>query len=686
MLLVFRIITKCSSIFRWNSIIPSFLFLFTLIVYIHNLAPGIYGGDVGDFVSAVTVHGVPHPSGYPLMMVIGGLFNFLPIMTPAWRVGLTSAFASSLAVVFCYLLVVRFTKSRLIAAVTALFLAFFYLFWLYSEIAEVFSLNTFFVVALFYFAYAYYQTKKQKYFYLLSLLTGLSLTNHQTIVLLIPSLLILVLHKDIFSRWKQIGIGILLVILGFSVYLYVPFAASRNPPVNWDTVNSIHNFLRLVLRQDYGTFSSGANGLSFQTPMFQRLFSVRVFFEQLLPNITPIGIFVSCLGAIFLALKKQRLFLSILTGFLLSGPFFIAYTGFPLDNDFSIGVTERFFLMPFVLLLFCFPFGLLLLKQLFGKAMANIVPDKTRLAYYQIFFVMLFFLIPLLLFLKNFPKTDLSGVQIGNNIAKDLLEPLPKNAILFLSGDITIFNTAYLQYSLGVRPDVHAVNLAAPGSNLFYIAKHRQIIKEYHLARSDDFNGMLYLAKKYPIYSIIPLRVGTWIPDGLVYRLVSNKTKIPAESQFIDSYVKVWQTLHVPYPETIRSAANHNLTISVIPTYYAEAAEQVGMFLVSQYNDIDMAKRFFGQAVAIYPQGAEGYKGLGYIALTENKCNEAQRYFEKVEALSPSDTSSRVLLYTTYATCFHDMQRANVVASSFKQRYGMTINIGIQDLLKEDSQ
>ena len=40
---------------------PLILFLFTFAIYVHNLSAGVYGGDSGDFLSAIAVKGVPHP-------------------------------------------------------------------------------------------------------------------------------------------------------------------------------------------------------------------------------------------------------------------------------------------------------------------------------------------------------------------------------------------------------------------------------------------------------------------------------------------------------------------------------------------------------------------------------------------------------------------------------------------------
>ena len=130
---------------KWSLLIaPFFLFFTTFIVYLHNNSSSVYGGDVGDFLSAIAVKGIPHPSGYPLFTMLGILFSYIPLDQPlAWKVGLISVIFSSLSVVLIYLIITELTGNKLLAVISSLILAFFYPFWLYAELAEVFVLNNF---------------------------------------------------------------------------------------------------------------------------------------------------------------------------------------------------------------------------------------------------------------------------------------------------------------------------------------------------------------------------------------------------------------------------------------------------------------------------------------------------------------------------------------------------------------
>ncbi len=249
-------------IFRF--LLPIGLFFFFLILYVHNLSRSVYGGDVGDLLTASFVGGVAHPPGYPLFTLLGYILTRHTIFpTPAFAVGLISAFSGAFGVVLFFLITKKLTGKTLAPFIGALILGFSYLFWFYSEIAEVFALNSFFVLLLIYLYICYNEHPTQKIRNIIFFTFGLALTNHHTIIFLFPSLLILLFRKKYLSlrniggKIKDVFISIIFFLLGFLPYLYVPFAAARKTVVNWDNVHDIPSFFHLLLRQDYGTFNAG---------------------------------------------------------------------------------------------------------------------------------------------------------------------------------------------------------------------------------------------------------------------------------------------------------------------------------------------------------------------------------------------------------------------------------------------
>lgn len=221
--------------------VPVLIWGVTFLVYLFTLSPYVPPGDSGEFITAAYVLGVPHPPGYPLFTMLGHLFTKLPWGTIAWRVNLMSAIFHSLTVVLVYfisLILIRefsvnYLKVKeeavlkgqtwlpyLVSASASLTLAFSPLFWHYSLVAEVFSLNDFFAAALV-LTILIWRLKAldktnhlkiqgeerpmrvfpalsiieptYKFLYLFALLYGLAMSNHHTIILLAPGFLFLIL-------------------------------------------------------------------------------------------------------------------------------------------------------------------------------------------------------------------------------------------------------------------------------------------------------------------------------------------------------------------------------------------------------------------------------------------------------------------------------------------------------------
>ncbi|MGH7245799.1 MAG: protein O-mannosyl-transferase family, partial [Candidatus Levyibacteriota bacterium] len=234
-----------SQRFSWKSfLLPFALFIFTFCVYLHNLSQSVYGGDVGDLLSAIVVKGVAHPSGYPFFIILGIFANSIPVMmTTAGKVGLVSVFFSSVSVVIFYFTVLLLTQKKYISFISALTLAFFYMFWLYAEIAEVFALASFFVEILVFLALLYYKKRKTVYLYFFSFFLGVSLTHHEIIIATFPSLFFIILATKwkIIREWKTILFCILFGALGLFPFLYIPLAASGHPIINWDNATTLQN-------------------------------------------------------------------------------------------------------------------------------------------------------------------------------------------------------------------------------------------------------------------------------------------------------------------------------------------------------------------------------------------------------------------------------------------------------------
>src|SRR5437899_1481108 len=78
--------------------------LAALWAYALTLSPTVawvnLGEDSGDLLAASATLGIPHPTGYPLFVLLGRLATFLPLGTIAFRINLVAAVAAAASVYF----------------------------------------------------------------------------------------------------------------------------------------------------------------------------------------------------------------------------------------------------------------------------------------------------------------------------------------------------------------------------------------------------------------------------------------------------------------------------------------------------------------------------------------------------------------------------------------------------------
>jgi hypothetical protein len=117
------------------------LFLAFLAIYVRTAAPSVLSGDSAEFQLAAPLLGIPHPTTYPLYILLGKLATLLiPFGDLAWRVTLVSAACAALAVALFFLLARRVVGSSGAAAVAALALGLTPGLWNSATLAQVYPL------------------------------------------------------------------------------------------------------------------------------------------------------------------------------------------------------------------------------------------------------------------------------------------------------------------------------------------------------------------------------------------------------------------------------------------------------------------------------------------------------------------------------------------------------------------
>lgn len=601
----------------WKSVyIPTLLFLITLIAYVHNLSPSVYGGDSGDLIAAALTKGVPHPSGYPIQTMLGILFLQLPVAaSPAWKVGLVSAVFSALTVVVVYFTALELSKRKVLATLASLSLAFTYSFWLYAEVAEVFALNSFFISILVFLTIRFIQGKEKRILYLVALITGLSLANNQSILIILPFValtLFLVNWKIIFDI-KTVLFGVVLFFLGLTPYLYIPIVARNYPFMNWGYAVNLENFWYLITRQYYGW---GEGVVTIQERFAPENITLRLdayltYWKSYVHPLVPILVLLGYLEI----LKRKKFLTFFLLGAILLfvGPIFIIYAGTDFKSFLGLATVERFLISNLLITFPLIPLGVVFLENLIQKLPVRKFTGKLL----NSSIVAVLFLIPIISFYVNFERVDLSDVFIGDNVAKDILANVPEDSVLMLRNDSLAFNTIYYQQAHDFREDVSIpgppngfeANLRAIGLNDEEIHKHiltskgeidKNIFDRSILGMLEDGKNV-YIDGVYTVYENDEEKKIVAVPHGLVYKFELQKNLPYPKEDYVNKVKDITGSYHASDFKKHEDKLLHNLMLADIQKLYSADYYRISEYLFKQYQDIQLSAEFLIKSTGLDP-------------------------------------------------------------------------------------
>lgn len=431
------------------------------LLYARTVAPTVLPGDSGEFQFAAWGFWLAHPTGYPLYLLLGGIWQHLvQVGDPAFRMNLFSGFWSALAVGVSFLLFWNVTRERAGAAIAALTLAVVPLFWSQATRAEVYALNSFFIALLTLWGVLWHSKPQRKYATAFALTFGLSLAHHRTTILLVPAFaalfadrlfLLLFDRKQLAKRAIFYGV---LAAVPLLLYLYIPLRAGATPYATLDLSpaapivvfeNSPRGWLTVVLGSGFaGALGVGAaawNGLG-------------DFANQWLAQLNPLGVLLSLFG--FAVLLWRRNF--PLAAFVLFG----SATFLAFDSVYHIGDIADYYTPLYIFSCLAIAVGMAFIVQqarAFSPLRSNLLPTIALLA--------AFTLLPMQNLGANFFSQDRARQTTTRSTwANIFAAKLPDNAILLSNDRDEMTPLYYLQRVekqkpgwLGVFPKI------APGAS-----------------------------------------------------------------------------------------------------------------------------------------------------------------------------------------------------------------------------
>lgn len=425
-----------------------------LAVYITTLGPTVTGEDSGELITAAYTLGIAHPPGYPIWCLLGKLFTFIPYGTIAWRVAFMSAFFGAAAVGVACLITIHITESYIGGIAAGLLMGFSKEYWEQSVISEVYSLNAFFLLLCVLILLIWIRDQEPRLLYVLAVVYGLGLANHNTMHFVGPVFMLAVFAVDRrpWLHWQRYcTLGGIALGTWMLINLYLPIRSFANPPVDWGNPETWQGFWDVVLRQQY-SFGFKKNPHSFMRLVAQVWALTKLYGREFTPWLALLPLFGlyplwKCHRAGFLLVAG--LFVYIAAGFL-----FIL--NFDVDRE-SIWVNNVFFILAYIMA-----------AILMGVAIAALARVKVRRFRLQWLAAFLAICLPVLPLSANYYWNDKSDYWCAYDYGVNIFRTMNEGAVYFPIADHATFPLIYLQSVEGMRPDVIIANKYGYPDELFY--------------------------------------------------------------------------------------------------------------------------------------------------------------------------------------------------------------------------
>ncbi|HEX6739480.1 MAG TPA: DUF2723 domain-containing protein [Vicinamibacteria bacterium] len=401
-----------------------------LVLYAWGACPTIYVGDSGELVTAAWTLGIPHPSGYPLYVLLGKAWaEAVRWGSVAHRLSLFSAACAAAACGLLHLLARREGLGAIASATGALLLAASPSFWGEANVQRVYALNALFLVLAVGAALRWSRTARAGDLWWAAFLCGLGAANHTFMAVAGAAIGAFVLWRAP-GLWKQPR-TVLLAILAFAAglvpYLYLPLRSRANPFLDWGDPETPGRLLDVVLRRDFWgrAWLSGPRDL---------LTIAADYAAGVGREAQWIGAALAVLGIAAGWRRRWPVGLPLL----IMGANLLTVAVHGSRSD--IFIWHRYYIPSYAMAA--------LLAGMGAQAAVERLPAALR-------FTPL--VVPLAGLALGFRPFDRSRYRVADDFSRQLLETLPPGAHLAATDDNVLFTLLYLQRVEGLRPDVDLI-------------------------------------------------------------------------------------------------------------------------------------------------------------------------------------------------------------------------------------
>jgi tetratricopeptide (TPR) repeat protein len=474
------------------------LFLASFGWFLIHLAPTCYFGDCAELLTAVLTHGVPHPTGFPLYLLLTTCFSSFG-KNAFWINALSAASSAGSLVLFLKLVeIFAVPKNEKTSPWLPIGWSFIFLssstFLLHSSVARIYPLNLTAILAVLAWA-SYFPPQKKPAVLGLGFLLGLAAGTHLLFVVTLPFLIIR--FWEIRGTWaKNIPYFMTGFLTGLSLYLWIPLLAHQHPALNWGDPEQVHSFLNYLTQKSYET-KMDSRGLS------GSLLFLAYFFKWLAAQ-WPFYLWILAVGGIAGLYQTQRtIFWALLS--LLYANFLVIYA---YGNEKDLYIGYRYFL-PFY---FGLSVGMALgLKQLYERHTQRTVKIAAT------------FLLAVGFLMFQAPWEGLGRSTASYDYVLNLLKPLPRGSSMLIQGDNQVFPVAYAVLADHLRPDIDFIETSGvffPRTKAELDLRPDHSFKNFFQDKFKQSGGQIYLcSEKYNFPGDVVE------PFGLCYRLATPQAR-----------------------------------------------------------------------------------------------------------------------------------------------------------------
>jgi tetratricopeptide (TPR) repeat protein len=550
-------------------------------VYAAGACRTIYVGDSGELTAAVGILGIPHPTGYPLYVLLGHLWTKLvPIGSIAYRMSLFSAACGGIACGLLCWTARREGWSWCAALFSALLLAFSPSFWAEANVQRVYPLNALFVVAATAAALEWHRSRRPAALRLAVGLCALGATNHTYLGIYGIALGLFVLLRDpsLLRRPREIAALLGVGLLGLLPYAYLPLRSAQNPRLDWGNPETLQGLLDVVLR---------------------RGFWERAWIEKPADLLVIVWDYLAGLGlesaGVGLALAVAGLLVGLRTGWPVLLPLLAMAGNFGAmalhGSRSDLFIWHRYYIPSYALAA--------LLAGLGCQALVSRLRGSARL---------LPLAAPFLLFVTGWKDCDRSRYRIAEDFARRVLDSLPPGAHLSATDDNILFVLIYLHLVEKARPDVNLILQGVGGADLPAL-------------RFDPQTDPLYFTH-HPNWSLPQLRI---VPVGPIFR-VCRTGDPPPPAVLGEPYLDGELDPQVPKDYLTQNLIGH------FHFMLGQTHEEQGDWI--------LARRQYDLAERASPDNDVLFYNLGLIYGRNGLFEEAERAFRRSEQINPRHIAS----------------------------------------------